>query len=143
MSEHECCGPGYPSPQAAMQAEPEKLLYAIGLYVRTEVQAPDYLATIDVDPNSATYSQVIHRTPMPNIGDELHHFGWNACSSCHDNPDKHRRFLVVPGLKSGRIHILDTADQRTPKIHKIIEPEEIKEKVNLTAPHHRSRVVPG
>jgi hypothetical protein len=29
-----------------------------------------------------THSQVIRRLPMPN-GNELHHFGWNACSSCH------------------------------------------------------------
>lgn len=135
MSDHECCGPGYATPADAMKADPEKLLYTIGLYVRSETQAPDYLATIDVDPESPTYSQVIHRTPMPNIGDELHHFGWNACSSCYDNPDKHRRFLVVPGLKSSRIYIIDTQDQRSPKIHKIIEPEEIIEKVNLTAPH--------
>ncbi len=135
MPEHDCCGPGYPTPEAAMKAKPETLLYAIGLYRGTDIQAPDYLATIDVDPGSPTYSQVIHRTPMPNIGDELHHFGWNACSSCHDNPDKHRRFLVVPGLKSSRIHVLDTQDMRAPTIHKIIEPEEIREKVNLTAPH--------
>ena len=42
-------------------------------------------ATIDADPESRTYSQVIHRLEMPGIGDELHHTGWNACSSCHDD----------------------------------------------------------
>lgn len=36
---------------------------------------PDYIATIDVDPESATYQQVIHRLPMPHLGDELHHSG--------------------------------------------------------------------
>lgn len=82
---HNCCGPGYASPAAAMQAEREKILYAVALYTGTENEAPDYLATIDVDPNSPTYSQIIHRLPMPYLGDELHHFGWNACSSCHDN----------------------------------------------------------
>ena len=69
-----CCGPGYASPAAAIQAEPEKLLYTIALYVGTDIQEPDYIATIDVDPDSPTYSQVIHRLPMPHIGDELHHF---------------------------------------------------------------------
>lgn len=133
--DHACCGPGYASPQEAMQAEPEKLLYTVALYVGTGIDAPDYLATIDVDPTSPTYSQVIHRTPMPNIGDELHHFGWNACSSCHGDESKSRRFLVVPGFRSGRIHIIDTADERAPKLHKMIEPEEIKAKVDLTAPH--------
>ena len=52
------------------------------------------------------------RWPMPNAGDELHHFGWNACSSClcpnAPHPHMERRYLVVPGLRSSRIHILDT-----------------------------------
>ena len=59
MTSHTCCGPGYASPQAAMQAQREKTLYAIALYTGTGIEAPDYLATIDVDPNSPTYSQVI------------------------------------------------------------------------------------
>jgi len=132
---HQCCGPGYASPQEAMQAPREKVLYAIALYDGTSVEEPDYLATIDVDPDSPTYSQVIHRTPMPSVGDELHHFGWNACSSCHDDASKSRRFLVVPGFGSSRIHILDTADERAPRLHKVIEPEEVKDKTGLTAPH--------
>jgi len=132
---HACCGPGYASPAAAMQAEQEHLLYTIALYTGTEIEEPDYLATIDVDPKSPTYSQVIHRLPMPYIGDELHHFGWNACSSCHGDASKSRRFLVVPGQRSSRIYIIDVAEERSPKIHKVIEPEEIKQKTNLTAPH--------
>ncbi|HZO91801.1 MAG TPA: selenium-binding family protein [Chthonomonadaceae bacterium] len=132
---HACCGPGYASPAEAMQAEREKVLYTIALYTGTGIEEPDYLATVDVDPSSPTYSQVIHRTPMPNIGDELHHFGWNACSSCYGDETKSRRFLVVPGQRSSRVHIIDTADERAPKLHKVIEPEEVKSKVNLTAPH--------
>ncbi|HEY9603461.1 MAG TPA: selenium-binding family protein [Allocoleopsis sp.] len=132
---HACCGPGYASPEAAIQAEREKLLYAIALYTGTGIEEPDYLATVDVDPDSPTYSQIIHRLPMPYIGDELHHFGWNACSSCHDDSSKSRRFLVIPGQRSSRVYIIDTADARAPKIHKVIEPEDIKEKTNLTAPH--------
>jgi selenium-binding protein 1 len=135
-TEQTCCGgPGYATPQEAMNAEREKVLYTIALYGATEIKEPDYLATVDVDPDSPTYSQVIHRTPMPNVDDELHHFGWNACSSCHGDESKSRRFLVVPGLRSSRIHILDTADQRAPRLHKVIEPEEIKAKTNLSAPH--------
>ena len=130
-----CCGPGYASPADAILAEPEKLLYTIALYVGTDIQEPDYIATIDVDPDSPTYSQVVHRLPMPNIGDELHHFGWNACSSCHDDESKSRRFLIVPGQRSSRIHIIDTSDPLAPKMHKVVEPEEIKAKTNLTAPH--------
>jgi selenium-binding protein 1 len=132
---HACCGPGYASPEAATKAEREKVLYTIALYTGTGIEQPDYLATVDVDPNSPTYSQVIHRLPMPYIGDELHHFGWNACSSCHGDASKSRRFMVIPGQRSSRIHIVDTADAKAPKLHKIIEPGEIKEKTNLTAPH--------
>lgn len=133
---HECCGPGYASPQEAMKAEPEKVLFTVGLYGGTGIQAPDYLATVDVDPASPTYSQVIHRTQL-GMDDELHHFGWNACSSCHDDESKSRRFLIAGGFRSGRIHIIDTAtaDGRAPTLHKVIEPEEIKAKTNLSAPH--------
>ena len=76
---------------------------------------PDYLATIDVDPNSKTHGEVIHRLPMPYAGDELHHFGWNACSSCHADHDHMRRYIVLPGLKSRRIHICAAADPRAPQ----------------------------
>lgn len=130
-----CCGPGYASPEAAMKAETEKVLYTIALYTGTGIEEPDYLATVDSDRNSPTYSQVIHRLPMPYIGDELHHFGWNACSSCHGDATKSRRFMVIPGQRSSRIYIVDTADAKAPKIHKVIEAEEIKAKTNLSAPH--------
>jgi hypothetical protein len=66
---HACCGPGYASPEAAMKADRETVLYTIALYTGTGIEEPDYLATIDVDPTSLTYSQVIHRLPMPYIGD--------------------------------------------------------------------------
>jgi selenium-binding protein 1 len=130
-----CCGPGYASPQEAMKAEREKILYTVALYGGTGVQAPDYLATIDVDPSSPTYSQVIHRTPMTGIDDELHHFSWNACSSCHTDASKSRRYLIAGGLRSGRIYILDMEDARAPKMHKVLEAEEITAKTNLSAPH--------
>ena len=59
---------------------------------------PDYLATVDVDPSSPSYSKVIHRLPVPYLGDELHHSGWNACSSCHGDSSQQRRYLVLPSL---------------------------------------------
>ncbi len=130
-----CCDSLYASPQAAIKAPREKLLYAVALYVGTGVNAPDYLATVDVDPDSPTYSQVIHRLPMPKVGDELHHFGWNACSSCHGVAGASRRYLIVPGIRSGRIHVVDVADPKAPRMHKVIEPDEVLAKANLSAPH--------
>lgn len=73
----------FASPAEAMKSPRETLAYVMGIYAGTDVKKPDYLATVDLDPASKTYSQVIHRLPMPNVGDELHHFGWNACGSCH------------------------------------------------------------
>jgi methanethiol oxidase len=53
----------------------EKLLYLPAVLNRgfDGADHPDYLATVDVDPDSPTFSQVIHRLPMPIVGDELHH----------------------------------------------------------------------
>src|SRR5262245_56899846 len=123
----------FATPEEARNSGAEKLAYVIGLYGGTGIKKPDYLATVDLDPASKTYSQVVHRLPMPNAGDELHHFGWNACASCHGH--RARRYLVIPGLVSGRIHIVDTAIPAQPRMHKVIEPDEIVHKTKLTSPH--------
>lgn len=123
----------FASPAKARESPPEKLAYIVALYAGTEIRKPAYLATIDVDPGSATYSQVVHRLKMPNVGDELHHFGWNACASCHD--PRARRFLIISGLASGRIHVVDTVDPRRPRMHKVIEPKDVVGKAKLTGPH--------
>jgi selenium-binding protein 1 len=136
-SKSACCkGPGYATPLDAFRQGPrEKLLYTACTYVSTGHDSADYLATVDCDPESPTYSSVISRVYGTAPGDELHHFAWSACASCHDDPSKERRFLVVPGLASARIYIIDTRDERAPKLHKVIEPEEIARKTNLTAGH--------
>jgi methanethiol oxidase len=64
----------------------------------------------------------------------LHHFGWNICSSCHGKPGD-RRYLIVPGLGSSRIHVVDAKDPLNLKTHKVIEPDEIRKKTDLSAPH--------
>ena len=98
-----CCGPGYASPAEAMKAPREKLLYTVALYIGTGIQKPDYLATIDADPESPTYSQVISRLEMPGIGDELHHIGLECLlvvpsrsNQATALPDRARRPLVEP-----------------------------------------------
>lgn len=82
----------FATPEAARKSPRETLAYIT--CVHTVKGGKDYLATIDLDPNSKTFSQVIHRLSMPNAGDELHHFGWNACASCHGT--RARRFLSPP-----------------------------------------------
>ena len=133
--EKSCCGPGYASPAEAMKAEREKLLYTVALYTGTGVEKPDYLATVDVDPDSPTYSSVVHRARAATIGDELHHSGWNACSSCHGDASKKRQYLILPGVRTTNLNVFDTSDPRAPKLHTVVSGEEIKARTNLSAPH--------
>jgi selenium-binding protein 1 len=68
------------------------------LYVATIAQSasdPDFVAVIGADPDRADFRKIVNRIDMPNVGDELHHFGYSA----------DQRRLIVPGLFSNRIHI--------------------------------------
>ncbi len=128
----------YPSPRHAMEAPAEDLAYVALLNPAKE--RPDAMGVVDVKPGSPTYGQLVGQVDMPNVGDELHHFGWNACSShlCPYAPHAHaeRRYLVVPGIHSSRIHILDTKkNPRQPEIVKVIEGETIARKTGYSAPH--------
>ncbi|RZH68714.1 selenium-binding protein SBP56-related protein [Natrinema altunense] len=128
-------GPGYATPQAAIEeGEREKLAYVMSLYVGTDVDAPDFVAVVDLDPDSDTYCEIVDRIELPNRGDELHHFGWNACSSSCHMDGLERRHLIVPGQRSSRIHVIDAKDRRNPELETVIEPEEVFE-YDLSAPH--------
>jgi selenium-binding protein 1 len=129
----------YPSPKLAARGPREALAYVAALNANGS-NKPDAMVVVDVDPQSKTYGQIVNRLDMPNSGDELHHFGWNACSSAlcpHSaHPHVERRYLVVPGLRSSRIHIIDTKpDPRNPKIIKVIEPHELAERTGYSRPH--------
>ena len=129
----------YPSPKMAMEAPAEKLAY-VAMLNPTPKSGPDAMGVVDVDSESKSYGQMVGRADMPNTGDELHHFGWNACSSClcpySPHPHMERRYLVVPGLRSSRIHILDTKpDPKNPKLVKVIEPETVMNRTGYSRPH--------
>jgi selenium-binding protein 1 len=131
----------YPSPTEAVAGPAEKVAYVATLNIGTNGdRKPDAIAVIDVDSQSPTYGRPVGRLDMPNVGDELHHFGWNACSSalCPWAPMPHveRRYLVVPGLRSSRIHIIDVKDDPlAPKVVKVIEPDELARKTGYSRPH--------
>lgn len=56
---------------------------------------------------------------MPHLKDELHHSGWNTCSSCYGDSGKARTKLVLPCLISSRIYVVDVGTEpRAPKLHK-------------------------
>ena len=49
------------------------------------------LLVVDVGAASGSYEKVVGELDLPNSGDELHHFGWNACSTalCPYAPHPH------------------------------------------------------
>ncbi len=129
----------YPSPAMAAEAPAEKLAYVATFQFDGAEQA-DALAVVDVDPESAEYGKVVGWGEMPHIGDELHHHGWNACSTalCPANPHPHveRRYLILMGLRSNRIYFVDVKeDPRNPRIAHTIEPEEYTAKTGYSRPH--------
>jgi methanethiol oxidase len=129
----------YPSPALAGEASAEGLAY-VALLTPEQNGKTDALGVIDTDPASPEYGRMVGRVDFPNGGNELHHFGWNACSShlCGYAPNPHmeRRYLVVPGTHSSRIHIVDTKpDAKNPRLVKVIEGEEVMRKTGYAAPH--------
>lgn len=127
----------YPSPSMAIQAPPETIAYVAML---NPDSGPDAIITVDVNGSSKSYAQPIARADMPNAGDELHHFGWNACSSClcpyAPHPHMERRYLIVPGLRSSRIHVFDTKpDPTRPHLVRVIEPQEVAARSGYSRPH--------
>ena len=130
----------YRSPAAAIDAPPERLAYVAAFDPAGEQR--DAMTVIDCDESSSSYGEVVGWTELPTGGNELHHFGWNACSSalCHEghahNGVLERRYLVVPGLRSSRTYVLDTRpDPRQPQVVRTIEPEELADKAGYSRPH--------
>ena len=89
-----------------------------------------------------SYGSVVGWAELPTAGNELHHFGWNACSSalCHEGHDQHngleRRYLLVPGIRSSTTYVLDTKpDPRNPVLKHIIEADELAAKAGYSRPH--------
>lgn len=121
-----------------MEAEPEKLAY-IAL-MNPDNNSSDAMAVVDLDKDSTSYGRVINQLNMPHAGDELHHFGWNACSSClcphSPHPHMERRYLIVPGMRSSRIHVLDTKpDPKKLELVKVIDSAEVSARTGYSRPH--------
>src|SRR5919198_5307513 len=130
----------YRSPTAAITAPPEEHAYVAAFAPAGE--RSDAMTVVDCDPESSSYGQVVGWTDFSSAGNEVHHFGWNACSSalCHEGHghDGHleRRYLIVPGLRSSRTFVLGTKDNpRSPKLVRTIEPEELAATAGYSRPH--------
>jgi methanethiol oxidase len=135
----------YPSPRLAMQAAAERVAYVTAFDANAALKRPgdhlhDALVTVDLDPRSPTYSQILSTSEVPTKGDELHHSGWNACSAalCPYAPHPHveRRYLLLPALRSSRIFVFDIKQNpRQPVLHKVIEADEIANRAGYSRPH--------
>ena len=129
----------YRSPREAIDAPQESLAYVVTF--DRDAEKPDALAVLDVDSGSDRYGQVVGWAELPTLGDELHHFGWNACSSAlahegHDTTGLERRFLLLPGLRSSNVHVYDTKpDPTSPTLHKTIDANELAAKAGYSRPH--------
>ncbi|HEY1700442.1 MAG TPA: selenium-binding protein SBP56-related protein [Trebonia sp.] len=129
----------YRSPADAISAPPEKLAY-VAAFDRGG-QRPDALAVIDTDPDSAGYGQITGWTDLPTSGNELHHFGWNACSSAFAHAGHHtdglqRRYLLLPGLRSSDIYVYDTyPDPVRPRLDRTVSAKDLAEKAGYSRPH--------
>ena len=133
----------YRSPDAAITAAPEQLAY-VAAY-DPAARNRDALAVLDCDPGSSTYGGVVGWSELPTVGNELHHFGWNACSSalCHEGHAEHnglegleRRYLLVPGIRSSNTYVLDAkVDPQNPKLTHVITAEELAAKAGYSRPH--------
>src|SRR6266498_438829 len=131
----------YRTPADAIAAPPERLAY-VAAFDPTG-RSKDAMTVLDCDPSSPTYGRLVGWSELPTAGNELHHFGWNACSSalCHQGHGEggqplERRFLIVPGLRSSRTYVLDTKpDPRNPKVVRAIEADELASKAGYSRPH--------
>ena len=123
----------------AITAPPEQLAYVVAFDRAGE--KPDALVTVGTDPGSQDYGRVVGWSDVPTRGDELHHFGWNACSSAfahegHDMTGLQRRYLLLPGLRSSNIHVFDTQpDPRQPTLTRTVDAVELAEKAGYSRPH--------
>ncbi|MBX7432830.1 selenium-binding family protein [Mycobacterium sp. Y57] len=136
----------YRTPAAAVAADPEHLAY-VAAFDPAGTQH-DALAVVDCDPDAPTYGTVVGWAELPTAGNELHHFGWNACSSalCHAGHGDHhahehtapleRRYLLVPGIRSSDTYVLDTKpDPRAPALTRTIGAAELAGKAGYSRPH--------
>src|SRR5207253_4262596 len=89
----------YRTAAEAAAAPAEQLAYVVAF--DRAAQKNDAMTVIDVNPASDAYGRVVGWTDVPGLGNELHHFGWNACSSAlkhegHNMDGLARRYLLVP-----------------------------------------------
>ncbi len=110
------------SPFVKRLERPEKVLYLF--CVDVDGKDNDFLAVIDVNPDSAAFGSIINTLDLGTKGNETHHFGYTD----------DRRRIWAGGLFSSRIWLIDVAtDPAKPRIERTLD--NIKEVSGLSGPH--------
>jgi selenium-binding protein 1 len=102
------------------------------LGVKGVADGNDSMVTVDVNPASSRYGQIVHRAPVPGQH-EAHHAGFTD----------DRRFLWAGGLDTSQIFIFDVASNPAqPKLVKTIKTF-VKDTGGLVGPHTFTRCPDG
>jgi selenium-binding protein 1 len=110
------------SPFVKRLDRPERFLYVF--CVDADAKDNDFVAVIDVNPQSPTYSKVTYTLDLGSKGNETHHWGFTD--------DRTR--IWAGGLFTSRIWILDVAtDPAKPRIEKVLE--NVPKDTGLFGPH--------
>lgn len=110
------------SPFVKRLERPEKFLYLF--CVDADARDNDFVAVIDVHPDSSTYGTITYTLDLGSKGNETHHWGYTD--------DRTR--IWAGGLLSSRIWILDVAtDPAKPRIETVLEA--VPAQTGLSGPH--------
>jgi selenium-binding protein 1 len=102
----------------------EDFIYVWTLGVPGAADGNDSIVTVDVNPASPRYGQIVHRAPVPGRH-EAHHAGFTD----------DRRFLWAGGLDTSQIFVFDVAtNPAQPKLVKTIKTF-VKDTGGLVGPH--------
>ena len=110
------------SPFVKRLDRPEKYLYVY--CVDAAAKEHDFLAVIDVQKGSPTFSKILHKLDLGSSGNETHHFGFTD----------DRTHIWGLTLFSNRVFLIDVAsDPAKPKLVKTIE--DIGKPAGFASPH--------
>ena len=119
------------SPYMAKIVGQEDFVYVWTLGVEGLGDGQDKLVTVDVNPNSSKYGQVVHTLSVGGRN-EAHHSGFTD----------DRKYLWAGGLDTSKIFIFDVAsDPAKPKLHRVVT--DFVEKSGGVVGPHTTYALPG
>jgi selenium-binding protein 1 len=110
------------SPFVKRLGRPEKVLYVF--CVDADARDHDFLAVIDVQPESKDYGKITYQLDLGSAGNETHHFGFTD----------DRTHIWGCSLFSSRVFVINVADDPArPRLVKVLD--DVSDKTGLTGPH--------